>query len=101
MPRACRFDQLSEGMTFPADVDDVEVVLVLQDGKLYALADNCSHQDFPLSQGVVLPGGRIKCRAHGAEFDLATGKALCAPAFSPVQVFPVRIEDGEVWVDVD
>lgn len=101
MQRACRLDQLSEGKTYPADVDDVEVVLVLLGGQVYALEDNCSHQDFPLSQGEVLPDGRIKCRAHGAEFELATGKAVCAPAFSPVATFPVKIENGEVWVDVD
>jgi Ferredoxin subunits of nitrite reductase and ring-hydroxylating dioxygenases len=38
--------------------------------------------------------------APRATFDLATGAALTLPAYLPVEVFPVTIEDGMVRVDV-
>lgn len=97
--RACRFDQLKEGSTFPVEIDGEEITVILSNGVVYAMEDRCSHADIPLSLGRVMPD-RIKCQAHGAEFDLKTGKPLCAPAFAPVRVFPAKVEDGEVWIDV-
>jgi 3-phenylpropionate/trans-cinnamate dioxygenase ferredoxin subunit len=99
MHRVCRLDEITEGRAFQANVDDEDIVLVREGDKVYALKDNCSHQDFPLSLGQVSPG-RIKCAAHGSEFDLATGRAINAPAFAPVETYPIKIEGGDVYVDV-
>ncbi|MBN2083081.1 non-heme iron oxygenase ferredoxin subunit [bacterium] len=96
---ACSLDQLKEGLPYPVTLDDYDIVLIRQDDSVYALADNCTHQDFPLSQGKVGPD-RITCRAHGAQFCLKTGKALKAPAFAGVKTFTTRIDDGIVFVDV-
>lgn len=96
----CKVSELAEGKTFPISVDDYDIVLIKQGDNVFALEDNCSHQDFPLSHGTIA-GGNIKCKAHGAEFCLKTGKAMCAPAFAPVRVFAVKIEDGEIMVETD
>ena len=100
MERVCRLDQIADGKTYPATVDNLDVVLIRQGDVVYALEDNCSHQDFPLSLGEV-KRGTVTCKAHGSQFDLITGKALNPPAFAPVAVYPVKIENGEVYVDVD
>ncbi len=94
----CRLEDLSDGKAFPVTVDDYEVVLIRHGDEVHALEDNCSHQDFPLSQGEVLPD-RVRCRAHGAEFCLKTGKALKAPAFAAVRAYETGVEDGRVWVE--
>jgi hypothetical protein len=39
--------------------------------------------------------------SHGAMFDLRTGKAVRLPAVRPVKSYPVRIENGEIFVEVD
>ena len=91
-------DQLPDGLTFPVTVDDEEIVLIRQGDEVFALEDCCSHADVPLAQGKVLPG-RIKCRAHGAEFCLRTGKALVAPAFAPVKTYDVTVENGDVYLE--
>lgn len=96
--QVCKLNDLAEGKTLPVTVDDYDIVLIKQGDKVFALEDNCSHQDFPLSHGAV-SANVIKCKAHGAEFCLESGKALCAPAFAPVRVFGVKIENGEVMVD--
>jgi 3-phenylpropionate/trans-cinnamate dioxygenase ferredoxin subunit len=98
--RVCRFDELQDGKTFPATVDNLDIVLIREGDTVYALEDNCSHQDFPLALGEV-KGGTVTCKAHGSRFDLATGKALNPPAFAPVAVYPIKVENGEVYVDVD
>ena len=44
---------------------------------------------------------RVVCPRHGATFDLRTGAALTLPAYLPVRVFPVVVEEGIVTLDVD
>lgn len=77
------------------------VALARVDGKVYAFADNCSHRDFPLSVGEVDPAScTVTCEWHGAAFDLRTGEPTCPPAFRPIAVYPARVEDGAVWIEV-
>ena len=69
------------------------------DGMLYALEDQCTHEDFELSAGHFDAGsGEVECVLHGARFDVRDGKALCAPAYEPVAKFPVKVENGQVLV---
>ena len=96
----CGLAELPDGKTFPVTVDDYEIVLIRHGEEVHALEDNCSHQDFPLSQGEVLPD-RIQCRAHGAEFCLRTGKALKPPAFAAVKPYVVGVDGGQVWIETD
>ena len=97
--KVCNLADVPDGAKYPAYVDDYDVLVVNVGGKLYAIEDCCSHQDFPLAHGKLV-GCKIKCKAHGAEFDLATGKALCAPAFSPIKVFKLEVRDDEVFVSL-
>lgn len=72
------------------------------DGMLYALEDQCTHEDFELSAGHFDAGsGEVECVLHGAKFDVRDGKALCAPAYEPVAKFPVKVENGQVLVRDD
>lgn len=74
------------------------IVVFNLDGTLYALEDTCSHEEFELSSGEFdAAAGTIECVLHGARFDVRDGRALCAPAYSPVAKFPVKVEHGGVW----
>jgi 3-phenylpropionate/trans-cinnamate dioxygenase ferredoxin subunit len=44
-----------------------------------ALDDKCSHGEISLSEGFV--DETIECWAHGAKFELNTGKPLSLPAY--------------------
>lgn len=84
------------------EVTGTPIVVVNHDGALYALEDKCSHEDFELSSGSVDPvDASIECVLHGARFDVRDGRALCAPAYSPVVKFPTKIEHGGVWTRDD
>ena len=72
------------------------------DGDLLAIEDRCTHDDGPLCLGGWDPEERtVACPRHGANFDLASGRALSLPAYLPARTFPVRVEDGIVIVAVD
>ncbi len=71
------------------------------DGRLCAIEDRCSHDDGPLCEGEFdAETGIVTCPRHGAEFDICTGRALTLPAYEPVAVYPVRVEDGLVKVQI-
>ena len=93
--RVAHIDDVSPGNIRAVQTDHERVVLANVDGVVYALEDQCSHQDFPLSAGE-LDGTQIECPFHGAKFDVCTGRALTLPAVRPVRAFEVKVEDGEI-----
>jgi 3-phenylpropionate/trans-cinnamate dioxygenase ferredoxin subunit len=71
------------------------------DGAYRAIEDRCSHDDGPLCEGDWEPDECIvTCPRHGARFDLESGRPLSLPAFQPVAVFPVEVQDGIVRVEL-
>ena len=78
------------------------IVVFNHDGSLYALEDQCSHEEFELSAGAYdAADATIECVLHGAKFDVRDGRALCAPAYVPVAKFPVKVEHGGIWTRDD
>lgn len=67
------------------------------DGTFSALEDRCSHADVRLSGGK-FSGSEVECPAHGARFDVCSGKPLCMPAVSPVKTFAVESTAEGVFV---
>jgi 3-phenylpropionate/trans-cinnamate dioxygenase ferredoxin subunit len=74
------------------------VCLIRAGGRITAVSDTCTHQEFAISLGDVLPDGTIQCAWHGARFDCASGAVRQGPATDPLPVFSVRIENGMVLV---
>ena len=68
-------------------------------GQLFALADNCSHADTPLSEGR-LRGYGLTCPLHGASFDVRDGTHSGPPAWEGVACYRVREVDGVAIVDL-
>jgi 3-phenylpropionate/trans-cinnamate dioxygenase ferredoxin component len=94
MPVA-RLSELADGEIVPVTAADGAAVCVMRLGdEVCALLDNCSHQNFPLSSGAVLPDGSIECAWHGARFDARTGAPLGLPAVESVPTYDVAI-DGD------
>ena len=79
------------------DVNDDPVVLVRFDNSVVAFEDICTHDGGDISSGCVAEGA-IECPRHGARFCLKTGAVLAPPAYEPLHLFPVKIENGTVWL---
>jgi 3-phenylpropionate/trans-cinnamate dioxygenase ferredoxin subunit len=97
--RVCALDDVADGASLAAKVDGVEIALVRNGDEVYAIQDECSHAAIPLSEGEV-DGHEIECWLHGSMFDLRTGDAINLPATEPVPVYAVRVDGGEVFVNV-
>jgi len=97
--RACPLDDLSDGEPRRVDLDGVAVCLVRAEGDVYAINDVCSHAEISLAEGEV-DGLTIECWLHGSRFDLMTGHPTGLPATQPVPVYPVKIENDDVFVSL-
>lgn len=70
-----------------------------QGERVFALEDRCSHRGFPLHDGTV-DQTSVRCRTHGACFDLASGAVLRGPARRAVGSYPTQLIDGQVVVEI-
>ncbi len=66
--------------------------------KIFALLDRCPHKGGPLSQGIVF-GERVACPLHNWNIELQSGCAI-SPDEGCTQKFSVKVEDGQVYLDV-
>lgn len=80
-------------------VGDKKVAIANANGKFYAFEDRCSHAGAKLSNGL-LPGNMVMCIAHGAQFDLETGKPLTMVAHDPIKAFPAKAEGDDILVEL-
>lgn len=93
-------DDLAVGELRHVELGEVPVCVVrLLSGEVHALGGLCSHEEIELADGD-LDGDEIVCPAHGATFDVRTGEPTCLPATTPVPVYPVSIEQGEIFVEI-
>ena len=83
-----------------AEIDGAKIAVYRLDDGFYAIEDVCTHDNGELASGCV-ENGEVICPRHQAHFSIRTGEALTAPAYEPVAVFPVRVENGVVQVRDD
>jgi nitrite reductase (NADH) small subunit len=92
---AGRLEDVAKARKVVVDADGTPVVVIWHEGDVHALANTCIHKQRELNKGVVLHG-RIVCPGHQWAFELGTGwckeRERCQPTY------PVRVEDGVVWV---
>ncbi len=97
--RAAAASEIPPGEKKIVEVDGILVVLVNLDGQFYAIEDVCTHDGGPLGEGK-LNGCELICPRHGARFDVRTGAATRMPAIEPAPTHAVRVENGDVLVEM-
>jgi nitrite reductase/ring-hydroxylating ferredoxin subunit len=97
--RAAALTDLSPDRPLALTLNGTRVALVRVGERVHALGDVCAHQGGPLSEGR-LAGGRLACPWHGWMYDVRTGHCVMPARGGPVPSYPVRVESGDVWVDV-
>ncbi|MBR8834569.1 MAG: Rieske (2Fe-2S) protein [Stigonema ocellatum SAG 48.90 = DSM 106950] len=108
-------DTLVSGSREVVKVGDRNILLLNHEGQFYAVDNACPHLRLPMKKGKITEDGAIVCPWHRGVFDLRTGEVKDWSPWPPVvgkalgaisqqkalPVFPVRVEEGSIWVDVE
>lgn len=97
--RAARLAELRAGGCLAVHVQGHALALFAFGDKVYAVDNRCPHMGFPLDRGTVKEG-ILTCHWHHARFDLESGGTF-DPWADDVRVFPVKVRDGEIWVNLE
>ena len=92
---------LFEGAGIAVTPEGQDIALFkLEDGSVYAINNLCTHGNAKLCDGYV-EGHHVECPFHQALFDLRDGSVGCGPATEPAKSWPVKIEGGRVYLDLN
>lgn len=90
--KACSLNELTDNQPHVA----AGVVLVKQDGKVFACGARCPHMGYPMAKGTVRKGV-ITCAWHKWEFDLEHGGCYRG-ACDDLPSYPAEVRDGVIHV---
>ncbi len=96
--RVASESDLEEGAPIVVETTgDEKALLVRVHGRIYAVNHECPHYQEKLEKGVLF-GTEIVCKSHLARVDVTTGRLVAGPAYNDLPVYPVKVENGEVWL---
>jgi nitrite reductase/ring-hydroxylating ferredoxin subunit len=108
-------DALGVGERQVVKVNDRNVLLINNNGQIYAVDNLCPHLKLPMKKGkITADGSMIVCPWHKSAFNLCTGEVGewtpwppvvgkvmgMVSSEKPLPVFATRIEDGSIWVEI-
>jgi nitrite reductase/ring-hydroxylating ferredoxin subunit/Fe-S cluster biogenesis protein NfuA len=93
-----RVEEVEDGRPYRMDADELSIVIINLDNKFHAYRNECAHMGLPLDGGMLdAESSVLTCPWHGFRFDATTGECLTAPQ-AQLEAFPLRIDNGYVWV---
>jgi nitrite reductase/ring-hydroxylating ferredoxin subunit len=106
--------ELQEKERETAVIDGNKILFIWNKEQVHAVQAQCPHFKLPLSKGKITEECAIICPFHKSEFDLATGRVkswspwpagignLLGKLVKPkeLKIYPTRIEEGKVFVDL-
>jgi nitrite reductase/ring-hydroxylating ferredoxin subunit len=76
--------------------DGKQVLLIAAGERVFAIANRCPHEGYPLSEGTLGPDCLLTCNWHNWKFDLRTGEALVGR--DPVRTYPVEMRGDQIFL---
>jgi 3-phenylpropionate/trans-cinnamate dioxygenase ferredoxin subunit len=95
--RVAAEDDLEPDVPFVTRIGEIQMAIIRLTDGIFAVNDVCSHGYALLSEGFC-EDGKLECPLHQACFDIRTGQALSAPATAAIVTYPVKCDDGNVFV---
>jgi len=93
----CRIEEIPRFGGRTVRVGQMEIaVFRLGNDHIRAVDNRCPHKQGPLAEGMV-SGDHVICPLHARKISLETGEVL-PPDSGCVKTWPVRIEDGRVFL---
>lgn len=94
-----RVDDIQAGGIRHFEVEGKEILVCHAKGEFFAVDNICTHAYSQLHRGR-LRGYSLMCPLHGASFDVRDGSVKAKPALVPLSSYPLRIQNGEISVEV-
>ncbi|HEX6299014.1 MAG TPA: non-heme iron oxygenase ferredoxin subunit [Acidimicrobiia bacterium] len=98
--KVTELDQLPRDRGVRVTIGDRRIAMFRIEDDVYAIGDKCSHAEASLAEGELWDTS-VECPRHGSEFDLKSGEPHALPATEPVPVYPVTIDDGIVYLELE
>ena len=97
--KVCKVNDFGNYCAAKFEIEGHDIAVYCVDGTFYATADFCPHRGGSLGSGN-LKGSIITCINHGWQFNIQTGACLNNPQ-GEVQTYPVTIDGGDVFVELE
>ena len=78
---------------------DKRIVIARSEDGYVAFDDRCTHRGGSLAGGSMICG-TVQCPWHGSQFSVKDGSVKAGPAKMPVVTYPLRQEDGKIFLTV-
>jgi len=96
----CAVDEIEEEDVIRFDLDGRTFAIYRSaDNNFFATDGLCSHEHVHLADGLVMDD-IIECPKHNGRFNYKTGKALGAPVCVDLKTWPVKVENGSVFIAI-
>ena len=96
----CNTSNLKKGEMLDFDYKEKKILIANFNGKIYATDRICTHAEADLSTGILGEDG-VTCPLHLSTFNLKTGVPQNLPAEIPLKTYNVKIEQNEIYVEVE
>lgn len=97
-----RIGDLNAGAMKEVDLGGRQVLLAFVEGKYYAFARQCPHEEADLKEaGQLLNGAQIRCNNHSYCFDLKTGDCTLPKGGAPLTVLPTEERGEEICIRLE
>jgi uncharacterized membrane protein/nitrite reductase/ring-hydroxylating ferredoxin subunit len=78
-------------------LNGTRIVIAKTEDGFRAFSDHCTHRGGSLAGGSMICG-TVQCPWHGSQFDVTSGAVKSGPAEQHIDVYPVEIREGKVFV---
>lgn len=92
-------ETINPGQMLGIMIENKQILLANIDGDIYAIDNQCSHEDALLYNGA-LKGDCVECPLHGSRFSFKTGQPMEEPATKPVQTYSVSRKPDGIYITV-
>jgi 3-phenylpropionate/trans-cinnamate dioxygenase ferredoxin subunit len=97
--RVGRLSDIPEGTRQVVEIEGEQVLLINDNGRIYAVSNICTHEYAELENGLLVDD-TLTCPVHLSRFRLEDGRVLNPPATKNLKTYPVSVKAGEIFVEL-
>lgn len=98
--KVCTLQEIIPRKLKRIEVGGKVLLLVCISGKWFCCENKCTHENGAFGEED-LQGTTLTCSRHGAQFEISNGKVLCGPAFEPLKRYKIKVENDDIFVQLE